>query len=271
MQRKLPTQMLRIYHSQISATTCPLDKLNPHVNTSEERSEVPIGTSVTYSCVETYYEVSGDTVRGCDVSGSLTGTALQCGQGCPPGWYFLRETLSCYHQFDTKIRFSEAEAACASHGAILSTSKSSAENDLLLRLRQGDAWIGLNDTSSENNFVWSDGSPLIYARWHRGEPNNWGSGEDCAVMRPGGTWDDRSCGRKYRYFCKMPYPASTGTTTTTTMNPETPTWPPVTTMKTETPTWPTPTTMKPTTPTTPTTPGPSTGQTTLTTTKGKDC
>ncbi|KAK3785152.1 hypothetical protein RRG08_021952 [Elysia crispata] len=232
---------------------CPVGHVNPNVITTETRSELPRGSSITYSCNEAYVQVSGNDVRGCDESGILTGSPLRCADDCPVGWTFLEDELACYKFFDTREAYAAAGASCAAYGAVLATSKSSAENDLLRSLRTSDAWIGLDDSNSENDFVWSDGLPLTLARWRSGEPNDWGSGEDCTVMRHDGSWDDRACYRAYTYLCKMPHPALTATTPTTeqtTPTPPTPSTP-------ATPTTSNPATPTPSTPATPNTPTPS--------------
>ena len=55
-------------------------------------------------------------------------------------------------------------------------------------------WIGLHRTEPGGKFVWMDGSPLDYAHWYPGEPNNVGGIEDFVHMRwdpaAPGTWND---------------------------------------------------------------------------------
>lgn len=38
--------------------------------------------------------------------------------------------------------------------------------------------------------------------WGNNEPNNYGSGEDCAHMRTDGRWNDNQCSNYYRHACK---------------------------------------------------------------------
>jgi len=49
-----------------------------------------------------------------------------------------------------------------------------------------------NDARLYSN-VWS---------WGGGEPNDYGSGEDCAVQRADGRWNDDSCVKQYRFACQ---------------------------------------------------------------------
>ena len=50
------------------------------------------------------------------------------------------------------------------------------------------------------------GNPLEFEAWNANEPNNYGSGEDCAVMKcpqwyDGCFWNDVPCSLKYRPIC----------------------------------------------------------------------
>ncbi len=60
----------------------------------------------------------------------------------------------------------------------------------LVALSIPEAHIGLSDAMNEGNFVWQDGSPVTYANFRRGEPNNTDGGEDYVTMLSGGTWND---------------------------------------------------------------------------------
>ena len=51
------------------------------------------------------------------------------------------------------------------------------------------------------------GNPLEFEAWGNNEPNDYGSGEDCAVMKcpqwygGGCFWNDVPCSLKYRPIC----------------------------------------------------------------------
>ena len=99
-----------------------------------------------------------------------------------------------------------AEAEAATHGGHLVSITSAAEQNFILNtfLSGPDLrrilWIGLNDAATEGRYVWSDGSPLGYTNWQRGEPNNFRGNEDYAAInwstgqgRPDavrGSWND---------------------------------------------------------------------------------
>ena len=85
----------------------------------------------------------------------------------------------------------------------------------------GDAsyWIGATDIDFEGNFVWMSGTPWSYENWKSGQPNNYGSGEDCATLGgggEGGEWMDRGCEQKFLPLCQWGGTISTTTTGTTT-------------------------------------------------------
>jgi C-type mannose receptor len=68
--------------------------------------------------------------------------------------------------------------------------------------REATTWIGLirheNDT-----WKWMDGSELDFFNWHVGEPNNAGTGEDCAEMiADSAEWNDVDCNAVRRVTCR---------------------------------------------------------------------
>ncbi|NXS54327.1 MRC1 protein, partial [Brachypteracias leptosomus] len=67
-----------------------------------------------------------------------------------------------------------------------------------------ELWIGLNDLKVQMYFEWSDGTPVTYIKWLRGEPTHANNRqEDCVVMKgKDGFWADHSCEKKIGYICK---------------------------------------------------------------------
>ena len=56
------------------------------------------------------------------------------------------------------------------------------------------------------SFVWIDGTSLAATGSHwrvsTGEPNNWGSNEDCAEFHDDGKWNDNWCERTFAFICQ---------------------------------------------------------------------
>ena len=75
----------------------------------------------------------------------------------------------------------------------------------LAELKRGfGAWLAATDSAKEGQFVSAnDGKPLGYQNWNRNEPNNWGRGEDCAMMmRRDGKWNDLFCDYRIPPLCE---------------------------------------------------------------------
>lgn len=74
--------------------------------------------------------------------------------------------------------WTNSEAEAISLGGNLVTINSLEENNWvydtfsLFGGIQRDIWLGLNDASSEGNFVWSSGEQVVYTNFGNGEPNN---------------------------------------------------------------------------------------------------
>ena len=68
--------------------------------------------------------------------------------------------------------------------------------------------MGIIDKTNEGHFTYdSDGGALCWTNWHKGEPNDWGKGEDCTRSGHGhndvNKWNDSPCEReKYSVVCE---------------------------------------------------------------------
>ncbi|MFY0533571.1 C-type lectin domain-containing protein [Nannocystis pusilla] len=107
------------------------------------------------------------------------------------------------------LPFAEAEADCVVQGGHLLSIPSQEIQDWVVAeafsIANNDWWIGLNDVDAEDDFVWTDGTPLEFTAWNEGEPNN--SGEEDCVNVPawaGGLWNDLACDAPRPYICKIP-------------------------------------------------------------------
>ena len=89
--------------------------------------------------------------------------------------------------------YEEAAKICCQEGGFLASIHSLEDNLIAASMLNFEAWIGFSDGGIEGTFAWNDGSEVDYTNWIGGEPNDWGTGEDCTVIKPGGGWNDESC------------------------------------------------------------------------------
>jgi hypothetical protein len=112
---------------------------------------------------------------------------------------------SCYRLVATPVSAAAAATACTAWGGDLVEIDSAAEDAFLSTRIGAQVWIGANDRVTEGTMVWSNGSPLQYANWAMGQPDNYLGAEDCAVkLSPAGSWNDTSCASLNAYVCERP-------------------------------------------------------------------
>lgn len=134
----------------------------------------------------------------------------------------LARSGSLYIGRSEEVNYDTAISRCAAFGGQLATFGSDDEFQTLLAIRNdigSSTWIGFDDRNQEHFWRFIDGdesycSPQGSAgtdcddidQWAPKEPNDWGSGEDCAQLYPTSI-NDVPCDRTYPYICE--YDAST--------------------------------------------------------------
>ncbi|XP_051263020.1 brevican core protein isoform X2 [Dicentrarchus labrax] len=124
-------------------------------------------------------------------------------EACEPGWEKFQGF--CYRHFTKRQSWEVAEQHCRMCGGHLISVMTPEEQDYINDKYREYQWIGLNDRTIEGDFRWSDGNPLLYENWYKGQPDSYFlSGEDCAVMvwHDGGCWSDVPCNYHLSYTCK---------------------------------------------------------------------
>lgn len=141
------------------------------------------------------------------------------------GEIFFTENNHLYKFISGSFSWSAAKTAAenqTAYGATgyLVTITSAEENDFVSDRLTGDGWIGAQDSDTEGTWKWmtgpeagtafwqgtSGGSAISgrYEAWASGEPNEHGSGEDCAeTYVSSGTWNDFPCNASLGYVVEF--------------------------------------------------------------------
>ncbi|TKS82584.1 Brevican core protein [Collichthys lucidus] len=154
-----------------------------------------------------YFQKDGETAMAASLPAAKESDARQEAtsdlDACEPGWEKFQGF--CYRHFSKRQSWEAAEQHCRMCGGHLISVMTPEEQDHINDKYKEYQWIGLNDKTIEGDFRWSDGNPLLYENWYRGQPDSYFlSGEDCAVMvwHDGGRWSDVPCNYHLSYTCK---------------------------------------------------------------------
>ncbi|XP_031670787.1 CD209 antigen-like protein E isoform X2 [Oncorhynchus kisutch] len=134
------------------------------------------------------------------------------GQYCQEGWRYFDSSL--YFLSTEKKTWEESRQDCKRRGADL-VIINSREEQLVFYLSQQQtflfnlhlrAWIGLNDSVTEETWKWVDGTTLTTGYWSAGQPDDNGQ-EDCVEIYygqddPVKTWNDENCHKYHDWICE---------------------------------------------------------------------
>ncbi len=117
--------------------------------------------------------------------------------------------LAHYLLCEVTADWEDARNACLGLGMDLAVFEDHDENvaasDAIATIYADSVWIGLSDLDDEGIWTWVDGTLLGYEdAWRSGEPNDYGSGEDCVHTNYSGTalWNGFTCGSDQVFLCE---------------------------------------------------------------------
>ena len=135
---------------------------------------------------------------------------------CPDGWDKLPDGDRCYHLFNEKKNWNDAEHVCqGQHGGHLAAVTNQEIHDYINR--KGKAvWVGGTDEQHEGGWSWSDCSDWKFTKWRGFTPHidltifslqqpNGGRGENCLILRYNNhnEWHDFNCNEHRHFVCSI--------------------------------------------------------------------
>lgn len=92
-----------------------------------------------------------------------------------------------------KSNYREASEWAKKKGGHLVCIADKSECDFVTAMTRGPRegiWLGCSDEGKEGVWSWVDGTPFKFNNWGKGQPDNYGSGEDFAIIAHDGKWND---------------------------------------------------------------------------------
>ena len=115
---------------------------------------------------------------------------------CDENWQFFDKTRRCYKDFRQSLLWEDANHFCADQGfkGSLASIKSQETQDFiktlfLVKKETSKFWIGGHKVNED--WLWTDGTSMIYENWNTNEPNNINGIEHYTRLRAeDGRWED---------------------------------------------------------------------------------
>ena len=112
-------------------------------------------------------------------------------------YYHVEKTALSYHDaiLNCKNFGSNEELFEPTNASVTEKVLEFAFKKLLHQDSDPKVWIGVHDMTNEGTFTYQSDGLLIFENWNAGEPNDYGSGEDCVEARYSndGRWNDIPC------------------------------------------------------------------------------
>ncbi|KAB5571462.1 hypothetical protein PHYPO_G00225220 [Pangasianodon hypophthalmus] len=127
----------------------------------------------------------------------------EAAQGCADDWVEFEG--SCYVHFTERMNWTNAEQHCRELNSHLLSITSKQEQIFINDNIWDNQWIGLTDRDQQNEFRWTDGSPLEYEDWIPRQPDNYiNAPEECVAMirHEFGQWTNVPCNYLLPFTCK---------------------------------------------------------------------
>jgi cysteine-rich repeat protein len=113
-------------------------------------------------------------------------------------------THHCYKRLLSAYQWGPANTECTQDGGKLASLATQDEyNEITASGLTLAAWIGGNDITFEDEFVWVSGDPWSFAMWAPGNPYEGVDEDDCVLLNASFKLTDLNCGDSFVGICEF--------------------------------------------------------------------
>ena len=132
-------------------------------------------------------------------------------ESCEPGWTQMQKKCYILMTPAIQVTWENADAGCKELGAELASIESQCEQNTVVEVAKGAAWIGGNDKASEGTFTWPSGAEFyknsaavagVFTKLASGFNSGSQDTQDCVQIQTDGEWDDILCSKTNNYVCE---------------------------------------------------------------------